>query len=665
MKNASVPGPAGHGAAAPADLGPLFNISYLYALLMRRLWLITLCYVSAVLLAIGYITIATPLYESTSVLQVEQEQQHVYTSNDNRDNPEQDDLKGQDVLKTMEDDLQLDSLFESVVTDPAIASDPGFLAGIGITDKDTPVPVIARKLKHLTTINLRHGTRLIDVSVDYPTAPMAQKLNQTLINYFIASNGQAQTGTQKTATQFLLGQASQIKDGLQKSEDAVNIYKQALMIRDQITDQQKVIDDLTQRYREKHPKLIQARALMDSLHHSFDNEIQKVMAAAPSEASYWAADAGHMTGTNGSFDDRVEAELKFVEARTSVLQREVDTESALFDNVLTQMREANVSKEAPPILVDIKQPPELPILPSKPNKIIVLLLGSLGGIIFGVGMIFLLNSLDSSLKTVEETEQLIGLPVLVALPATKMDKSTRKPKGQTISSRLVTVSDPGGVAAENFRSLRASLNLLGKAEERRTILFTSALAGEGKTFTSCNHAVSLAQVGLKTLLIDADLRLPSVHSYFNLPNDKPGLTEFVSMGLEMRETVHSNLVENLDVMLSGVKNPNPAEFLSGRGFADTIKEALHKYDRIVVDSPPVAVVGDTLLMVSHIQSVCLVVRSGKTPRGAVQRAIYLLDMAEVTPVGIVLNQLSPHWSGSSSAYGTYHYSYHKYGKSYV
>lgn len=649
----------------PAEIGPLFNISYLYALLMRRLWLIALCYVSAVLLAIGYITVATPLYESSAVLQVEQEQEHVYNSDNNKQNPGQDDLKGQDMLKTMEDDLQLDSLFEHVVTDPVISGDAGFLPAIGVTEKDLPASIIGQRLKRLTTINLRHGTRLIDVSIDYPTAPMAQKLTQTLVDHFIADYGQAQTGTKKTATQFLLGEAARIKESLQKSEDAVQIYKEALLLKDQITDQQKVLDDLVQRYREKHPKLIQARALMADQRRSFDAEIQKVMANAPSEASYWAADASHMAGASADPDSRVQAELKFVEARTNVLQREVDTESALFDNVLTQMRQADVSKETAPILVRIVEPASYPLIPTKPNKILVLLLGSLGGIIVGVGMVFLVNSLDSSLKTVEETEQFLGLPVLGAFPAIKMSRGTRKTQAEGgFDARLAVLNDPGGEAAENFRSLRASLNLLGKAEERRTILFTSALAGEGKTFTSSNHAVSLAQVGLKTLLIDADLRLPSVHSHFNLSNDKPGLTEYVSMGLDMSEAVHSNQVENLDIMLSGVKNPNPAEFLSGRGFADTIKEALKKYDRIVVDSPPVAVVGDSLLLVSHIQSVCLVIRAGKTPRGAVQRAIYLLEMAQVTPVGVVLNQLASHWSNKSYSYGSYQYSTHKYGKVY-
>jgi succinoglycan biosynthesis transport protein ExoP len=216
----------------------------------------------------------------------------------------------------------------------------------------------------------------------------------------------------------------------------------------------------------------------------------------------------------------------------------------------------------------------------------------------------------------------------------------------------VLLNNASGTVAESLRSLRATLSLLGKVEDRRTILFTSAFPDEGKTFVSSNFAVSLAHQGLRTLLIDTDLRRPAVSGLFKIENSV-GLVEHITQGLDLRDAVHSNVVDNLDIMTAGARCANPAELLSGTGFAETIKGALMTYDRVVIDCSPVLLVSDTLLVAPCVQTVCLVVRTAKTSRRAVKQAISSLQRANSRPVGIILN-FAPEWS-NHMAYSPYGY----------
>jgi capsular exopolysaccharide synthesis family protein len=172
----------------------------------------------------------------------------------------------------------------------------------------------------------------------------------------------------------------------------------------------------------------------------------------------------------------------------------------------------------------------------------------------------------------------------------------------------------------------------------------------------------LAQQGLKTLLIDADLRRPGVHGRFHLKNDRPGFTEYVSRGMSLNDVIRFDVTENLDIMLTGGKCPNPSEFLGGKGFAETLQSALLHYDRVVVDSPPINLVSDTRLIAPYVQTVCLVIKAESTSKYAVLRALDFLEKAHAKTVGIVFNCV-PKWS-IDQYYGYYYSSKYKYGEAY-
>ena len=243
------------------------------------------------------------------------------------------------------------------------------------------------------------------------------------------------------------------------------------------------------------------------------------------------------------------------------------------------------------------------------------------------------------------------------------------PPPGSASYRLMAEA-PEGPAAEAFRNLRAALSLLGPEAERKISLFTSALPAEGKSFTSANYALALAQQGHRVLLIDGDLRRPSLHKIFirassssNGATDHDvsaaGIVDYLIGEIALEHAIHPVAARDVDVfgsmpadertvtstggelhiLAGGRRAPNPAELLSGNSFRDLLAEAAKSFDRVVIDSAPVLAVSDTLLMTPHVQSVCMVVRAAKTARNAVQRALALLAGTGKPPAGIVLNRL--------------------------
>jgi capsular exopolysaccharide synthesis family protein len=623
------------------------NWYYLWMMGIRRKWLFFLGFIPVVAFAIVYLLTAPRIYESTAVVQVEQREQRAFKPLDKEGQPE--DLKSEDVLKTIEQNLQNYSLFVNVASDPKVISNPDFLVGYRGQKNPLVISDLVEWLRSNTKVALRHGTRLIDVTVDHQVPAMAQELAQAIIDAFVLQNVQAQNATQQVTLKFLVAQSEEVKENLQKSEDSLQAYRDSLLLKDRIDDQRRVVDALRQRYREKHPQLIQARMLLSDLMRSFDQDFKNVVANSPSETAYWASDKHNVAYVSAG--DRISTELKLVEARSEVLQKEVDTESALFDNILKQLRETNVNHDSAATDIRVVEPPPLPVKPAKPKKGIILFLGLAMGTVLGVGAVALAYALDSSIQTPPEAETLLGLPVLGTLPRLSPKKapgmsiipsSGRTGTDQTALSDngLVVLADPGGMAAEGFRSLRAVINLLGKTAEHRAILFTSALPEEGKTFVSCNYALALAQAGTRTLLVDTDLRRPALHSRFNLEN-KAGFLEVVTHDLELTTVVHRNVTNNLDILSAGGRCPNPAEFLAGSGFKDVLTKALANYDSIILDGCPVNLVSDSLLIARYVDTVCLVIRAASTPRQAPLHAVTLLRRAQKEPAGIILNAVPP------------------------
>jgi capsular exopolysaccharide synthesis family protein len=273
-------------------------------------------------------------------------------------------------------------------------------------------------------------------------------------------------------------------------------------------------------------------------------------------------------------------------------------------------------------------------------------LGGFGGLICGLGFIMGLYFVDTSLRTVSQAEGALSLPVIAAIPIlTESD-------GRSV---LPTYSDPQSFVAESFRGLRASLILHDRENPLKTVLVVSAIPGEGKSFCGANLAVAFAQAGLKTLLIDADLRLPTLHTYFNLPSNEGGggFPDILAGRTTLASAVVSSPIPTLELLLTTAAVDSPAELLSGIRLPLLLDEAAGKYDRIVIDSAPLNAVSDTMLIMPKADAVLLVIRAAQTPVSECKSALQKIYSSKMKPLGLILNYLAPH-TLKSYAYG---YSY--------
>jgi succinoglycan biosynthesis transport protein ExoP len=212
-------------------------------------------------------------------------------------------------------------------------------------------------------------------------------------------------------------------------------------------------------------------------------------------------------------------------------------------------------------------------------------------------------------------------------------------KRRHLDKEAVLTANPGSHEAEAFRSLRTALSFLGHQKDSKAVLFTSANPGEGKTYCSLNCGAALAQMGLRTLLIDADLRRPALTRALLAGSKTPGLSACLTGNATLMDCCRPTATENLFILGAGERVSNPAELLAAGDVAGLLKEAMLYFDRVVLDSAPINAVSDTQLIAKEIESVCLVIRAGKTPRRAVVRACDLLARATHRPDAVVLNRM--------------------------
>ena len=226
---------------------------------------------------------------------------------------------------------------------------------------------------------------------------------------------------------------------------------------------------------------------------------------------------------------------------------------------------------------------------------------------------------------------------------------------------LITHFQRKSQAAESFRFLRVAINFSAPAETLKVLVFTSSIPSEGKSFVAHNIAVSLAQDGNRTLLVDADLRRPRAHSIYKMEN-QTGLSNFLTSEIEFDTIVRETFIENLWVVLSGPVSPNPAEILGSKRMADLLHRARERFDRIIVDAPPLAGMGDALVLGRMTTHVVFVIRAGKTPIDIIMHSKELLDGSGIRVIGAVMNHVDMEKERYGGYYKYYHQSYSHYGK---
>jgi len=651
-----------------------FDLSHLYHLLLSKAWIIILFVILSVGAAIGYILWAPKIYESTAVIEVGQETPRVNNIQDFDTNTA---ANSSDLLKTLEQALLSDTLLLRVVKANGLDKDPLFAPpkkdGSAYLDTE-----LVNRFKSKVTVKVRRGTRLIDVTVGNTDPHRAQQLTESMIKEFVNLSFEQELGLSQTASDYLRQEADHLKTNLQNAEQAVEKFREehnAVSLEDKqniIVEKLKelnrkvteakgerlkleadvatikqgkaktpeellmlptvaalpVVASLRQELADKESKFKaegQLKGLQQSLNRTLLNVGNMVI------KSYEAAKATEAKLTAALQEQEQAAlELNKIAVPYNALVREVETDRALYESVLTRMKVTNVAKGIWENNIRVIAAPFLADRPAKPAKRKILLLAILGGFVLGCGLVVGTDMADQSIRHVDQVEEISGLSVLTSVPESKR---------KDLDKVSVLTSDPASYEAEAFRSLRTALSFLGPEKDRKTVLFTSANPAEGKSYCSFNYAAALAHTGLRTLLIDADLRRPNLSKAVLAGTKARGLTDCLTQRAIVRDCCKPTSIENLFILPAGERASKPAELLASCDFVGLLNETLLHFDRIVLDSAPINAVSDTQLIAKDIQSVCFVVRAAKTPGRAIVRACSLLAQAASSPDGIVFNRL--------------------------
>jgi succinoglycan biosynthesis transport protein ExoP len=408
---------------------------------------------------------------------------------------------------------------------------------------------------------------------------------------------------------------------------------------------------LASQFKPGYPRLDQLQAQVAETRRRLQQEEQKVVAAI--QSAYLAAEATEKQLRAKMAAQRAETlRLKDAAVTYAILAREVDTNRQLYDSVLQRMKETGVAaalRASSVFIIDQAQPPHFPSSPQKQKS---LLLAALLGLIGGIGLALAMEHLDNTLKTPQEVERYLRLPNLGSVPDFWSLGWRRSAVQQfshpTLQIPSTTPSDGGGglvlarrpffVVTEAYRTVRTAILLSHAEKPPQTILVSSAAHGEGKTATVVNTAIAFAQMGAKVLVIDADLRRSRCGEVLGVQNGA-GLTEILTGLREPRELIHPAYTPGLFFLSGGSTPPNPADLVGSRKMRDTLGALQQEYDYILIDSPPVMLVSDAVLLSTMVEGVVLVVDVQQTPKQVLREACARLRYARARMLGTVLNRV--------------------------
>ncbi len=407
------------------------------------------------------------------------------------------------------------------------------------------------------------------------------------------------------------------------------------------------VSALEKRYGPKHPKMIAARADMAEAEVRVKRRMREVLSGVEKQYRVVKAEMASLQSAMG----KTKGELQQINRKgyeLGVREREVETNRQLYDLFLGRLKETSESsgmQTANARLVDLAVPA---IDPYKPKKKIIVLLAAFVGLFLGIVWAFLLEHLDRTIKHAGEMEERLELPVLGILPHLNL----KTQRGETPLRHVR--ENPQGLFSESLRTVRTGVLLSGLDTPHKVIMVTSAAPGEGKTTVAATVAETLAEMH-KVLLIDADMRRPTIRKLYDIEKGHPGLSEYVSGTAEISKCMIKMEEKDLYVLPAGVVPPNPLELLSSKRFGETVRRLSESFDQIVIDSAPTLAVSDALVLSTIASGVICVVRADLTPYPMAQEGLKRLRRANAHLIGGVLNQVPLDKKGGYGKYGKYSY----------
>jgi capsular exopolysaccharide synthesis family protein len=430
------------------------------------------------------------------------------------------------------------------------------------------------------------------------------------------------------------------------------------ILRTQEADLKAQLAQLNSKYGSGYPKLAELQSQLKRLDAAIADEIGNV--GKRLDEDYLSA-ANTESLLRNQFNEQKDKAFQLNEhaVQYAVLKHEVENGRELYDTLQLKLKMAGVTAGLSSSYINVVDPAQLPDKPVQPKVALNLILGLFGGLIAGLVLAFGAEALDDTLSSSEELESCIALPVLCSIPFDQLQshsKAESSEAGKAVAIAPMLVNYPHSLASEAFRGLRTSLLLSSPDRQPKVIAVVSSLPNEGKSTVSVNLGVSFAQRGESVLLIDADLRRSSMHAQFGLPNSRYGTSTVLTQGMNDHAILTPLAsLPTLKLMPAGPHPPNPAELLGSKRMAEVLATFSTEYDRIIIDTPPILSVSDSLQLANLADAVVLVVRSGVARKKAVLRVRDLLRRANSNVVGIIFNcvdlQLENYYYAQGAYYG--------------
>lgn len=406
------------------------------------------------------------------------------------------------------------------------------------------------------------------------------------------------------------------------------------------------VSELSKIYGPKHPKLLAAKSELASVQDSLREQIRKLLSGITNEADTLSqslsALESEMQRAKGQYQD-----LSGKEAEYQRLQREVETNRQLFDTFMARQKETEVTGDFNSAVARFTDRAMPAVDPIKPKRKLIVILAFVAAIGFGIIVAFVMESLNDTIKTTQEVEAVLQQRALGVVPKIAG-------KQQLVTLNRTFFSTDARLFSESIRSIRTSLSLLGLDRPIQVLAVTSSIPEEGKSTVSSNLSFACRQLET-VLLIDADMRKPTIAKRFGLPAFQPGLANYLAETETLDDCIVHDEQSGIDIMPAGTIPLNPLELLSSPRVATLLAELRGRYQKIIIDTPPVHAVSDALVLSRLSDAVVMVVKADHTRSGLVQLSLSKLVNAHARVVGVVLNDLDLKNAERYGSYGYYQY----------
>ncbi|WP_432463938.1 GumC family protein [Agarivorans sp. QJM3NY_33] len=408
---------------------------------------------------------------------------------------------------------------------------------------------------------------------------------------------------------------------------------------------ERLVSELSKRYGPKHDKMIQAQAQLAAVRERAGRVLNDLATGIEKELRGAVKQENSIQAELASKKTQFQA-IAVKRATYDALKREVDSNRKLYDLFLNRQKETAATNDFQSAVARFSDRAVIPLDPAKPNKGLIIALVALASLLFSMVLVLITDAFHNTIEKSSDIQEKLGLHPLGAIPKI----NAKKYKNKLMDSQ-VFFDEKQRYFSESIRTIRTSLLFNLVNNQRKRVCITSSVPGEGKSTTAMNLAMAMAGME-KVLLIEADLRKPSLSERFGFNQNPLGLTNHLVMGAELSDCIYHHKKSGLDTLFGGMLIPNPQELLASNKFAMLIEQLEQRYDKIVIDSPPLLAVSDGLLLSRLAGAALLVVQAGSTNIKQLNSSLESLIKHDIAIDGVVINKASPK---QKNEYGDYQY----------